>query len=526
MSDPIWAGPRPAPDELPKASGRLRPEYPDEMRNAPEIGYVLVLKLVDAEGRLASTDFRATAAPFQRAVADAMDAATDPWRILPAKRDGHNVYTHALVEVIFNPRAPGGESDRMPRLTHAAPVVVTRKPVEGGPRYAIVRVVATIDASGSVTAARPEKDEGVIAEAALASALKAWTFAPATRNGKPVKANLTLPVVVDFRSPRTAPPLVSVAPKPVHQEAPVYPPSMRASGVRGQVIVDFVVDKSGRVVDPFALSSTAPAFDWPAIEAVKKWRFEPGLVDGHAVNTHMQVPIIFQLTSFVRIDGEQRETGHDTFEVRGGPKGQSPPRLLSAGLPVYPVELARTGKKGAAKVDMVVDESGRVAMVKIVSASNPEFGEALAAAASGFYFEPSYKDGVPVTSVMTYEQKFDRSHIPEDEVDARLLKTELHQPGLVAEASALDEPLKPVSRRPPAFPKSLPRDVTSGDARIEFLVDEDGRARLPRIASCSQPAFGYAAIQAVAEWLFEPPHVKGRPSVVRVIVPFEFKSSR
>jgi outer membrane biosynthesis protein TonB len=40
--------------------------------------------------------------------------------------------------------------------------------------------------------------------------------------------------------------------------------------------------------------------------------------------------------------------------------------------------------------------------------------------------------------------------------------------------------------------------------------------------SASEPAFGYAAIQAVAFWRFEPPLAKGKPVVVRARVPFNF----
>ena len=61
-----------------------------------------------------------------------------------------------------------------------------------------------------------------------------------------------------------------------------------------------------------------------------------------------------------------------------------------------------------------------------------------------------------------------------------------------------------------------------GEARIEVLIDEEGKVRLPRIVEATDPAFGYAAVQAVTEWRFEPPTAAGKPAIVRVLVPFDF----
>ena len=36
-------------------------------------------------------------------------------------------------------------------------------------------------------------------------------------------------------------------------------------------------------------------FESAAVQAVSKWKFKPGRKGGRAVNTHMQVPIVFTL---------------------------------------------------------------------------------------------------------------------------------------------------------------------------------------------------------------------------------------
>jgi protein TonB len=83
------------------------------------------------------------------------------------------------------------------------------------------------------------------------------------------------------------------APRVVSQPPPQYPAEMRAQKARGTVYVLFVVDRNGRVVRPLVQKSTHSAFDRPALEAVRQWRFEPGKRSGQTVQFRMRVPITF-----------------------------------------------------------------------------------------------------------------------------------------------------------------------------------------------------------------------------------------
>lgn len=77
--------------------------------------------------------------------------------------------------------------------------------------------------------------------------------------------------------------------------APVYPAEMKQAGVGGEVVIDFVVDSSGKVRGSYVVRSSQREFEAPAVEAVSKWEFDPGQRGGRSVNTHMQVPIVFSL---------------------------------------------------------------------------------------------------------------------------------------------------------------------------------------------------------------------------------------
>ncbi len=82
-------------------------------------------------------------------------------------------------------------------------------------------------------------------------------------------------------------------PRPVHQVSPMYPATLRGKKIEGVVTVIFIVDASGRVNNPKVEKSNNPAFDKPAMDAVKKWKFEPGVKGGERVACKMRAPIRF-----------------------------------------------------------------------------------------------------------------------------------------------------------------------------------------------------------------------------------------
>jgi protein TonB len=83
--------------------------------------------------------------------------------------------------------------------------------------------------------------------------------------------------------------------KPVasYQESPLYPQSMRGKKLEGLVTIEFVVDATGKVVNPRVTESTHTAFEEPALKAIRRWKFEPAFRGGQRVPAKMRVPIRF-----------------------------------------------------------------------------------------------------------------------------------------------------------------------------------------------------------------------------------------
>jgi TonB family protein len=85
-------------------------------------------------------------------------------------------------------------------------------------------------------------------------------------------------------------------PRVRYQANPVYPFALSRAGVTGEATISFVVDREGNVRDVSAVKSTHAEFGTAAVEAVQKWKFQPGQRGGILVNTRMSVPVVFNLS--------------------------------------------------------------------------------------------------------------------------------------------------------------------------------------------------------------------------------------
>jgi protein TonB len=76
---------------------------------------------------------------------------------------------------------------------------------------------------------------------------------------------------------------------------PQYTEVARKARVEGLVILEAIIDREGNVTDVRVLKGLPLGLDTAAIEAVKKWRFKPGTLNG------APVPVIYNLTVNFRL---------------------------------------------------------------------------------------------------------------------------------------------------------------------------------------------------------------------------------
>ncbi|MDP9203640.1 MAG: energy transducer TonB, partial [Gemmatimonadota bacterium] len=88
--------------------------------------------------------------------------------------------------------------------------------------------------------------------------------------------------------------------KPVEKiggDAPEYPPSLRDSGVEGQVLAQFVVGENGRYEGGSLkiLKSSDPAFTAAVKDALPRMKFSAAQIGGKKVAQLVQMPFQFNI---------------------------------------------------------------------------------------------------------------------------------------------------------------------------------------------------------------------------------------
>lgn len=87
------------------------------------------------------------------------------------------------------------------------------------------------------------------------------------------------------------------APTPVAQPSPVFPFHLKKDFGEAVVVVEFIVDPEGNVVNPVAQPAVHRDFEAAAVAGVAKWKFRPGQKAGKKVSTRVRVSLRFEVTA-------------------------------------------------------------------------------------------------------------------------------------------------------------------------------------------------------------------------------------
>ncbi len=87
-----------------------------------------------------------------------------------------------------------------------------------------------------------------------------------------------------------------VKPVLIRRVEPVYSELARRAHVSGTVILQTVIDESGRVIDIKVVKGMPFGLETAAISAVSQWRFKPATLNGRAVKVFFNLTIQFSLS--------------------------------------------------------------------------------------------------------------------------------------------------------------------------------------------------------------------------------------
>jgi TonB family protein len=169
---------------------------------------------------------------------------------------------------------------------------------------------------------------------------------------------------------------VAALPVVTYEAKPGYTAEAMRQSITGEVVLEGVVRRDGRVTDIRVIRALHADLDREAVETFAKWTFKPGrLKNGEAVPVQISVMMSFQLR-----DGPDRiyEAGRDV----------TAPTVVTEVKPVYPAEDRAAGRTGVVGLECIVRRDGTPSDIVVTKPLYPSLDEAAVAALKQWRFKP------------------------------------------------------------------------------------------------------------------------------------------
>jgi TonB family protein len=171
---------------------------------------------------------------------------------------------------------------------------------------------------------------------------------------------------------------------------PDYSEVARKLGIDGRVTLSFVIDPAGAARELKAVKPLGYGLDEKAMEAVRKWRFKPGMKDGTAVPVRASAELPFTL-------GERRPDKYYPGPMAFAPgSGVTPPVITDGTMP----KPAGDKSNESVVLEFTVDFTGAVNNIHFMSGSQSA-SALLSRSLATWKFKPAMKGDQPVEATGT-----------------------------------------------------------------------------------------------------------------------------
>ncbi|HUO17407.1 MAG TPA: TonB family protein [Verrucomicrobiae bacterium] len=222
-------------------------------------------------------------------------------------------------------------------------------------------------------------------------------------------------------------------PKPTFSPEPEFTIEARRNGTQGTLLLYVLVGADGTVQHACAARPLGDGLDEKAVEAVRRWKFEPATLHGVPQPVHIAIEVEFHLFA-------KPEPGTDAANMTVGTSGAaspvtgrivttspqedttsgaqeqptcnsqtnsgciSPPRIVQP--QNVPNELYDTKYSGTVTLSLVVGVDGKPHDIKVVKSVAPELDQKAIETVSAWKFEPGMKGGKAVATLIEIQVEF------------------------------------------------------------------------------------------------------------------------
>jgi TonB family protein len=198
-------------------------------------------------------------------------------------------------------------------------------------------------------------------------------------------------------------------------------------------------------------------------------------------------------------------------------------------VPVFSPSLIANGvTEGRVALAIAVDANGAVTDWLPLGYSHRQLVEPCVEALKHWKITPARVDGQPVPAqtdlvIEVTASGTLRTHNIMEEAAAQQRRLGLAQfPNHILTASEIDRTPVPIATVPPKYAEEAKHDGVQGKVEVRFYIDEKGDVRMPSVVDDPHPYLAEKALEAVRQWKFQPPTLRGTPVTVAASQEFNF----
>lgn len=322
-----------------------------------------------------------------------------------------------------------------------------------------------------------------------------------------------------------------------HTEAR-YTDDARAKGIEGKVILGFTVDHDGVPQGIQVKQSLYPSLDQAAIEAVREWRFSPGMKNGQTVSTWLEVQVNFNLYQDPQKEREASERREKELNEKAQTNGQQEIRVRMGN------EAARRAEREAEeKRNAILAGMARITMdhaIQIATSKAP--GKVMECSLVGEHWEGAAELAKPSlvlyhVIILSEDATPTKTHVLVNALDGsvfRVSKEEKRQEEeMTGYANYTSEGAtrrsinggvlngKAASMPAPQYPAIARAAHADGAVNVQILIDEGGNV-IEATPVSGHPLLRAAAVAAAKEAKFTTTRLNGEPVRVSGVLVYNF----
>jgi len=281
-----------------------------------------------------------------------------------------------------------------------------------------------------------------------------------------------------------------------------YPPEARAARLQGTVYLYLEVNPEGTPENVHVMHGLGLDLDESAVEAVKRWRFKPGIREGLPERVEQSAVVQFTLE------------GAGPWRVRQAAYRVADKARAALVKPVLaryagPDAAACPADGGSATVALSIGEDGRPRDIKPLHPGDP-VGEAAAKAIESWQFRPGTANGEPREAGALIEFECGTSPLPSPEMKVSRVGNGVSPPAATF-------------RPEPQYSEEARAAKIQGGVMLQMVIDSTGHPTRLRVLEGAALGLDEKAIETVLTWRFKPAMRDEKPVNVLAQVQVNFR---